>query len=157
MAVRPHCHTAFSSGIFLVAFQEFDRDALRSAYEADAHARPNGRRLLCELDPLGLDLGGPRIDVLSRQPEMIEPLIGRYRRRVDAVTRLHRRDEHISAAELDVDASGAADDLAAENVFKPGGHRFRIGTAQMNMVPDHCRHRGSPLGCLGVAYRDVLY
>ena len=41
--------------------------------------------LLGELDALGLDLGGDRVDVLYRQPEMIQPLIGRHRRRMDVV------------------------------------------------------------------------
>ena len=31
---------------------------------------------LGELDALGLDLGGDRVDVLHRQSEMVEPLIG---------------------------------------------------------------------------------
>src|ERR1700716_3741413 len=62
-----------SSRIFLVALQQFDRDALRSADEANADARPDGGRLLGELDTLGLDLGGHGIDVLHRQSEMVEP------------------------------------------------------------------------------------
>src|SRR6266404_1593228 len=107
----------FSSGIFLVALQQFDRDALRSADEADADAWSNGRRLFRELHTLGLDLGGHRIDVLYRQPEMIQPLVRGHRRRVDTVTRRDRRDEHIGAAELDIDSPRAADDYAAENVF----------------------------------------
>ena len=45
---------------------------------------------LGELDALGLDLGSDRVDVLYRQPEMVEPLIGRHGRRVDAVACGHR-------------------------------------------------------------------
>src|SRR6476646_8266475 len=116
--------------VFLVALEQLDRDALRAADEADADSRPNGRRLLRELHALGLDLGGHRVDVLYRQSEMIEPLVRRYWRRMDAVTRIYRCDEHIGAAELDVDTPGAADDLAAENIFEPGSHCLRIGTAQ---------------------------
>src|ERR1700722_3842299 len=139
----------FSSGVLLVAFQEFNGEALRPANKANAHARPAGGRLLGEFDALGLDLGGHRVDVLYRQSEMFEPLVRRYWRRMDAVTRIYRCDEHIGAAELDVDTPGAADDLAAENIFEPGSHCLRIGTAQMNMVPGHCRHRW----CLHLAVR----
>src|SRR6266403_3688526 len=130
--------------IFLVALEQLDRDALRPADETDADARPNGRRLLGELDALGLDLGGHRVDVFYRQPELIEPLIGRLRRRVDAVAGRNRRDEHVGAAELDVDPPGATDDHAAEDIFKPGRRRLRIGTAQMDMIPRDYRHRRSP-------------
>ncbi len=79
------------------------------------------------------------------QPEMIEPLIGRHRRGVDAVACGHRRDEDVGATELDVDAAGAADDLAAEDVAQPCRGRLGIGTAQMNVVPGHLRHRRPPL------------
>src|ERR1700722_11285225 len=74
-----------SLGVFLVALQELDRDALRAADEADAHPWPDRRWLPGELDAFGPDFGGHRIDVLHRQPEMIEPLIGGHRRGVDAV------------------------------------------------------------------------
>src|SRR6202035_932270 len=57
-----------SLGVFLVALQKLDRDALRPADEADAHPRPDRGRLPGELDAFGLDLGGHRIDVLHRQP-----------------------------------------------------------------------------------------
>src|SRR5712672_791972 len=106
---------------------------------------PNGRRLLRELRALSLDLGGHRIDVFYRQPEMIEPLIGRLRRRVDAVAGRNRRDEHVGAAELDVDPPGATDDHAAEDIFKPGRSRLRVGTAQVDMIPGDHRHRRSPV------------
>ncbi len=88
----------------------------------------------------GLDLGGDRVDILHRQPEMVEPLMGRHRRRVDAVSRGHRRDEDVGAAELDVDAAGAADDHAAEHVFEPGRGRLGIGTAQVDVIPGDDRH-----------------
>src|SRR5947209_3871180 len=130
--------------IFLVALEQLDRDVLRPSDEADTDARPNGRRLLCELHTLGLDLGGHRIDVFYRQPEMIEPLIGRLRRRVDAVAGRDRRDEYIGAAELDVDPPGATDDYAAEDIFKPDRSCFRVGTAQVDMIPGDYRHRRSP-------------
>src|SRR6476660_7856378 len=126
------------------SFEQPDRDAPRAADEADADSRPNGRRLLRELHALGLDLGGHRIDVLYRQPEMIEPLIGRPRRRVDAVAGRNRRDEYVGAAELDVDPPGATDDHAAEDIFKPGRRRLWIRTAQMDMIPRDYRHRRSP-------------
>src|SRR6266446_687313 len=130
--------------IFLVALEQLDRDALRAADEADADSRPNGRRLLRELHALGLDLGGHRVNVFYRQPEMIEPLIGRLRRCVDAVVGRDRRDEHVGTAELDVDPPGATDDHAAEDIFKPGRSRLRVGTAQVDMIPRDYRHRRSP-------------
>src|SRR6186997_2389455 len=83
--------------VFLVALEQLDRDALRAADEADADSRPNGRWLLRELHALGLDLRGHRIDVFYRQPEMIESLIRRLRRRVDAVAGRDRCDEHVGA------------------------------------------------------------
>src|SRR5205807_1861986 len=108
------------SCVFLVALQKLDRDALRTADEADAYAGPYRGRLPRELDALGLDLGRDLVDVLHRQSEMIEPLIGRDGRGVDAVAGRDRRDEHVGAAELDVDPSRTADDDAAENVLEPG-------------------------------------
>src|ERR1700682_5511912 len=123
---------AGASRILFVALQKLDRNALRSADEADAHARPDRGWLARELDALGLDLGGDRVDVLYRQAEVIEALIGRYRRRVDAVAGGDRRDEHVGAAELDVDAPGTANDLAAQNIVQPGRGRFGVGTAQMD-------------------------
>src|SRR6516164_1895191 len=127
-----------ASSVLPVALQKLDRDALRAANETDAHARSDGNWLLGELDALGLDLGRYRLDVLHRQSEVIEPLIGGHRRRVDAVPRHNRRDEDHGAAKLDVDTPGATDDLTAENVFKPGRGRLRVGTAQMDVVPGHC-------------------
>src|SRR5260221_1564847 len=130
--------------IFLVALEQLDRDALRAADEADADSRPNGRRLLRELHALGLDLRGHRIDVFYCQPEMIEPLVGRLRRRVDAVAGRDRCDEQIGSAELDVDPPGATDDHAAEDIFEPGRSRLRVGTAQVDMIPGDYRHCRSP-------------
>src|SRR3954469_15057615 len=94
------------SRVFLVALQELDGNSLWSADEADAHAGPDRGRRLGELDALGLDLGGDGVDVLHRQSEMIEALIGRHRRRVDAIAGPDRSNEHIGAAELDVDPPG---------------------------------------------------
>src|SRR5262249_31018835 len=120
--------------------EELDRDSLRAADEADAHARADRGRLARELDALGLDLGGDRIDVVHREPEMIEPLIGRHGRRVDAVALLDLGDEHVGAAELDVDSPRAANDDAAENILEPRRGRLRIGAAQVDMVPGDDRH-----------------
>src|ERR1700721_697778 len=78
------------SGIFFVAFQQLDGDALRPANETDAHTGPDGERLFCEFNTLGLDLGGHGIDVLYRETEMIEPLMRRYGRRMAAITFLAR-------------------------------------------------------------------
>jgi hypothetical protein len=65
-----------SSGIFLIALQQLDRNALWAANEADAHARPDSGRWLGEFYALGLDLGSNRVDVLYRQSEVVESLIG---------------------------------------------------------------------------------
>ncbi len=133
------------SGVFLVALQELDRNALRPADEADAHPGPDSGRLLRELDALGLDLGGDRVDVFHGQAEMVETLIGRHRRGIDAVARSDGRDEHIGATEFDVDPPRATDDLASENVLQPCGGALGIGAAQMNMVPGDGRHLGLPI------------
>ena len=57
------------------------------------------------------------------QAEMIEPLIGRRWRRVDAITGIDLGGEDHRAAELDIDARlsehGAADDLGTEHALKP--------------------------------------
>src|SRR5260221_8925609 len=74
-----------TSRVFLVALQKLDRDALRAADETDAHALPDRRRLLGELDALRLHLGGNCIDVLHSQPEIIEPLAWCDRRAAHAV------------------------------------------------------------------------
>src|SRR5262249_60844844 len=63
---------AARSRIFLVALQKLDRNALRATDEADPHPGPDCRRLLGELDALGLDLGGNRVEVLHRHPQLID-------------------------------------------------------------------------------------
>ena len=72
---------------------------------------------------------------------MIESLIRRHRRRVDAVACRNRGDEDIGAAELDVDAARTAHDLPAEDIAQPGRGRLGVGAAQMNVVPGYNRHR----------------
>jgi hypothetical protein len=42
------------SRVFLVALEQLDRDALRAAQEADAHAGADGDRLLVNSTPLAL-------------------------------------------------------------------------------------------------------
>src|SRR5665213_3556174 len=106
-------------GVFRVAIQQLDRNALRSAQEADLDARPWRIRLLGELDTFLLEIGGDDVDIANRQPEMIEPLIGRGGWRIDAVAGLDLGSEDIGAAEFDVDARLAglrgAHDLRAEH------------------------------------------
>src|SRR5664280_1000554 len=92
------------SGVFRIAIQQLDRNALRPAQEADLDARPRRRRLLGELDALLLEVGGNGVDAGNRQAEMVEPLIGRRGRAIDAVAGGDLREEDIGAAELDVDA-----------------------------------------------------
>src|SRR5581483_162537 len=136
----PPVTDGFRSGVFFVALEQFDRDALRPADEADAHPRADSGRLARELDTLGPDFGGDRVDVLHGQAEMVEPLIGSGRRRVDTVTRRDRGDENVGAAELDVDPVRPADDDPAEDVLQPGRGRLRIGAAQMDVIPGDDRH-----------------
>src|ERR1700742_5311662 len=133
------------SGVFLVPLEQFDRDALRPPDEANPDPWPYCRGILGEFHALGLDLGGYRVDVLYRQPEMIEALVGRHRRGINTVAGRHGGDEHVGTAQLDVDSAGTADDLPTQDVAEPGGHCLRIGTAQVDMVPgDGDRHAGSP-------------
>src|ERR1700757_3690268 len=123
------------SRVLLVALQKLDRDSLRAADETDAHAGADRCRLLGELDALGLDLGCDRVDVFHRQPKMVEPLIGRHGRGIDAAARLDLGNEHVGAAELDIDPVRSADDDAAQDVLKPCRGRLRVGAAQMDMIP----------------------
>src|SRR5690349_2139778 len=134
-AGRLGCSSIRGSGVFLVALEQFDRDALRAADEADPYTRADGLRLARELDTLGLDLGRDSVDVLYRQTKVVEALIGRDWRRVDAVAGLDLGDEYIGSAEFDVDASRATNDGAAEHILEPSRGRLRIGAAQMDVIP----------------------
>src|SRR5665213_403799 len=87
---------------------------------------------------------------------MIEPLIRRGWRAVDAVSRRDRCDEDVGAAKFDVDPPGAADNHAAEDILKPGCRRLGIGAAQMNMVPRHDRHRPSPSAVFTPLWRRAM-
>src|SRR5665213_1879505 len=129
-----------ASGVFLVALQKLDRDALRPADEADPQAGSDRGRLPGKLDALGLDLGRHRVNVLHGQAEMIESLIGRHRRGMAAVAGGDGRDEDVGSAELDVDPPRAANDFPAEDIVEPGRGRLRIRTAQVNVIPGDCRH-----------------
>src|SRR5437764_9810654 len=92
-------------GMFLDrAVEQFDRHALRAADEADARARPHRGRLAGELNALGLEVRRDGVDAGHRKPEMVEALIRRDWRRIDAVASLDRREEHVGAADLHVDA-----------------------------------------------------
>ena len=100
-------------------------------------------------DALGLQLGGDRVDAGDRQPEMVEALVRRRRRRVDAVAGLDRGDEDVGAADLQVDARRAllhgADHFGAQHLLEPLRGRLRIGAAQMDVVPGEFGHDGSSL------------
>jgi hypothetical protein len=71
--------------------------------------------------------------------------MGMTRGRTDTAAGCNRRNEDHGTPQLDVDAAGAANNLATEYVFKPDGHCLRIGTAQMNVVPSHYRHTLPPI------------
>src|SRR3954452_24467081 len=77
------------------AIEQFDRHALRAADEADARARPHRGRLAGELNALGLEVRRDGVDAGDRKSEMVEALIRRDRRRIDAVPRLDRRQENV--------------------------------------------------------------
>ena len=61
-------------------------------------------RLRGELDALAFELGGDCVDPGTRQSEMIEALVGRRGRGIDAVAGRDRGDEDVGAAELEIDA-----------------------------------------------------
>src|SRR5437899_1067709 len=87
-----------------VAIEQLDRHLFRPAQEGNAHSRPYCGGFPGELGPLGLELGDHGVDAADGKPEMIEALIGRGWRRIDAVAGSDRCDENIGAAELEVDA-----------------------------------------------------
>ena len=140
-----------ANGEFRLAIEQLDRHPLRRAQEGDAHARPHRGRLPGELDALGLELRDHGVDAGDREPEVIEALVGRDRRRIDAVAGRDWRDEDVGAAELEVDARLAllhgADHLGAEHAFIPLGGRFGIGGAQMDVVPGVLDHGSISVGC----------
>src|SRR4051795_714647 len=75
---------------------------------------------------------------------MVEALIGRGGRGIDAIAGRDRRDEDVGAAELEVDARlallHAADDLGAEHALEPVRGRLRVRAAQVNVIPGVGRH-----------------
>src|SRR5271154_5807941 len=90
-----------------VAVEDLDRDVLWAAQEGDADAGPHRGRLHGELGALALELSDRRVDALDPQADMLEPEIGRLRRRRGAVLGDDRRDEDRHAAEIEVDALAA--------------------------------------------------
>src|SRR5215831_7095559 len=90
--------------VFRVGVEKLDRDALRRAQEGDARTRPHGSRLAGELDALGLELGDDRVDAADDEAEMVEALVRRGRRRIDAVAGGHGREKHVVTADLEIDA-----------------------------------------------------
>src|SRR6185437_10636079 len=105
--------------------------------------------LLGKLDALRLQIGGDCVYAAYRQAEMIKPLIGRHRRRIDAVAGFDFRNENLCPAQLEIDARLAllrrADHFGAEHALEPLRGRFRIRAAQVNVIPRVIRHDVSPL------------
>src|SRR3954462_14399132 len=66
--------------------------------------------------------------------------MGMRRRRADGTVALQRRDEDFYTTQVHVDPSRCAHDLAAEDVPQPGRRGFRIGAAQMDVIPSDDRH-----------------
>src|SRR5262249_12561815 len=79
---------------------------------------------------------------------MIEALIGRDGRRVDAAVGRDRRDEDVGPAELQIDARLAllrgADHLGTEHAFVIPRGRLRVGAPQMDVVIGEVGHRVPP-------------
>src|SRR5262252_9047749 len=101
--VTGYCLVSMSRTLVLadvVAVEQLDRDAFGCAQEGNAHARPHRCRLAREHGALRLELGDHGVDSAHAETEMIEALVGRGRRGVDAVARRDRRNEDVAAAEL---------------------------------------------------------
>src|SRR4029079_2185848 len=94
-----------ASGIFRIAVEQLDRDALRPAQKADLYPGPGRMRLLGELDTLLPEIGRDCIDARNRKTEMVEALIRRDRCRIDTVTGIDLGQEDHGAAEADVQAT----------------------------------------------------
>src|SRR5262245_65547198 len=96
-------------------------------------------RLLGELDALLPEIGRDCIDARDRKAEMVETLIRRDWRRIDAVTGIDLCKKDHGATKPDVHAWLAllcrADHLCAEHALEPLRGGIRIGRAQVNMIP----------------------
>src|SRR5262249_1015318 len=96
-------------------------------------------RLLGELDALFPEICRNRVNARNRKAEMIEALIRRRGRRIYTITCIDLGGEDHGAAELDVDARLAllrrTDDFCPEHPLEPLRHPFRIGCAQVNVIP----------------------
>src|SRR5262245_33309074 len=128
-----------ASGIFWITVEQLDRDTLRPAEEANLDPRPWRMWFLGELDALLSEVGRDCIDAGDGKAEMIETLIRRDWRRIDAVAGIDLRQKDHGAAKLDVYAWLAllrrADHLGVEHSLEPLRGGIRIGRAQVNMIP----------------------
>src|SRR5262245_64168872 len=93
-----------ASGIFRIAVEQLDGNALRPAQKADLDAGSRRMRLLGELDALLPEIGRDCIDARDRKAEMVETLIRRDWRRIDAVTGIDLCKKDHGAAKPDVHA-----------------------------------------------------
>src|SRR5262249_13694066 len=132
-----------------IALQQLDRDPLRPADEAHAYTRPYRGRLLGKYDALGLELGRHGVDAAHGEPEMIEALIGRARRRIDTLVGRVRRDNDVGAAQLEdgtpLALLHAAEPLGPESAFEPSGRRLLIRAAQVDGNPGVLGHGAFPV------------
>src|SRR4026209_2663991 len=96
-------------------------------------------RLLGEIDTLLPEIGRDCINARNRKAEMVEALIRRDRRRIDAVTGIDLGQEDHGAPEPDVHARLSllrrTDHLGAKHALEPLRGGVRIGRAQMNVIP----------------------
>jgi hypothetical protein len=106
------------------------------------------RGLHRELRAFGLEFCHDSVDFLHRQPEVVEALIGSLRWWIDFGVGQDFGNEDVGAADLEIDARFAllqrADHLGAEHAFIERGRRFRIGTAQVNVVVGELGHVAPP-------------
>src|SRR5690349_2160468 len=119
-----------ASAVFRIAVEQLDGNSLRAPQKADLDPGPRRMRFLREFDAFFFQVGGDGVDSRYRKTEVIEALIGRYRRRIDAIAWADRRDEDLRPAELDVDTRLAllhrTDELRAEHPLEPLRRRFGI-------------------------------
>ena len=112
---------------------------MRAADEADAQAGAHLAHVLGELHTLRFQVDHQRIKPLHRQPEVIEPLIWRHRRRIDAVSDAHRRQENAVSAKPYIDTRRRRHDLRAQHLGEPPRGCLGVRRANVDVIPCQLR------------------